>query len=52
MYFIQFYSSHASVRGQSLLQMLDDLPKIARLLDVPLRMPITDRFKVGSSSLS
>lgn len=32
-------------KGQSLLQMLDELPKIVRYLDVPLRMPITDKYK-------
>ena len=35
----------AVARGPPLVTYLDDLPKIARLLDHPFRMPITDKYK-------
>ena len=41
-----------SFSGKSLLQELDALPKIVRMLDVPLRMPITARFKVCISPVT
>ena len=41
-----------SCRGPSFISYLDELPSLTRRTDLPLRMPIVDKYKVISNMLA